>query len=69
MNKKLFSFFLVVLVIAVCIGFVRGWFSLTTTRETLGNKVDVSFKVDPDKMKQDANVLEEKTKSMLGSDK
>ena len=59
----------VFLTIAICIGFVRGWFSMSTNRETLTNKVDVNFKMDPDKMKQDANAVEEKAKSLLGSDK
>ena len=59
----------VFLTIAICIGFVRGWFSVSTNREPLTNKVDVNFKMDPDKMKQDANAVEKKTKSLLGSDK
>ncbi len=59
----------VFLTIAICIGFVRGWFSVSTNREPLTNKVDVNFKMDPDKMKQDANAVEEKTKSLLGSNK
>ncbi len=67
--KKVFLVLSVFLAIAICIGFVRGWFSMSTTRETLSNKVDVNFKMDPDKMKQDANAVEAKTKSMLGSDK
>ena len=69
MMKKLLLVLSVFLAIAICVGFVRGWFSMSTTRETLSNKVDVSFKMDPDKMKQDANAVEEKTKSLLGSDK
>ena len=69
MMKKILSLLLVLLAIAVGVGFVHGWFSMFTTRETLSNKVDVNFKMDPDKMKQDANALEEKTKSLLGSDK
>ena len=42
---------------------------MSTNKEAIGNKVDVNFKVDADKMKQDANTLEEKTKALLSSEK
>ncbi len=69
MMKKTLLVLSVFLAVVICIGFFRGWFSLTTTRETLSNTVDVNLKLDADKMKQDATAVEEKTKSLLGSDK
>lgn len=63
--KKIISFLLVLLILGVCIGFLRGWISLSSNKETLGNKVDVSLKVDPDKIKDDLGAVEAKTKSML----
>lgn len=41
---------------------------MTTNKEVFGNKMDVNFQVDPDKMKQDANTLEQKTKALLSSE-
>lgn len=66
--KKFISFVLVLLIIGVCIGFFRGWLSLSTNKEILGNKVDVSLKVDPDKIKDDLGAVEEKTKRMLSKE-
>ena len=68
MNRFL-SFFMLVVLIVVCIGFFRGWFSVTTNDETFGKKLDVHFQVDRDKMQQDANAVEAKTKSLLSSEK
>lgn len=67
--NRLIPFILIVLVLAVCVGFFRGWFSVSTNKELFGNKRDVNFQVDPDKMKQDANTLEQKTKALLSSEK
>ncbi len=66
--KKFISFLLVLLVVGACIGFFRGWISLSTNKETLGNKVDVSLQVDPDKIKDDLGTVEEKTKRMLSKE-
>ena len=66
--KKFISFLLVLLIVGVCIGFFRGWISLSTNKETLGNKVDVSLQVDPDKIKDDLGAVEEKTKGLLSKE-
>lgn len=42
---------------------------MSTNKEVIGNKLDVNFKLDADKMKKDANALEEKTKALLSSEK
>ncbi len=67
--NRLLSFILIILVVAVGVGFFRGWFSMSTNKEVIGNKLDVNFKLDADKMKKDANALEEKTKALLSSEK
>jgi len=67
--SRFISIVLLLLVITLCVGFFRGWFSVSTTKEISGNKIDVNFKVDRDKMQDDAKVIQEKTESMIGSDK
>jgi predicted Holliday junction resolvase-like endonuclease len=52
---------LVLVIILLMAGFVRGWFALTAPRrEPETRKVDVKFSVDPDKMKEDAERVKEK---------
>ena len=66
--KKLISFLLVLVVVGVCIGFVRGWFSVSTNKETLSRKVDVSLKIDSDKIKDDIGAVEEKAKKLMNKE-
>ena len=40
---------------------------MTTNKELFSEKRDVQLTVDPDKMKQDANAVEDKTKALFGS--
>jgi hypothetical protein len=58
----------VVLVLALCVavlGFYRGWFSLSSRgRDAESNKINVSLTVDPDKMKDDAEKVKEKTTAL-----
>jgi hypothetical protein len=56
----LVALFIVCLIAAL--GFYRGWFTLTEHRETTSNKVDVSLRVDPDKMKNDVKSATDTTK-------
>ena len=65
--SRFFSFIALLIVLAVCVGFYRGWFSVTTNKELFSEKRDVQLTVDPDKMKQDANAVEDKTKALFGS--
>jgi len=67
--NRFFSFILLLIIAIACLGFFRGWFSMTTNNEPLTEKLDVHFQVDRDKMKQDANAVEEKTKGFLNPDK
>jgi hypothetical protein len=51
---------LVLVIVLLVAGFVRGWFALTAPhREPETNKVDVKFSVDPGKMKEDAERAKE----------
>lgn len=67
--KRFISVVLILIIVVVCVGFVRGWFSMTANNEPLTEKLDVHFQVDRDKMKQDANAVEDKTKSILSLEK
>ena len=55
----------VLVVLAICVaalGFYRGWFSVSSRgRDAESNQVNVSLTVDPDKMKEDAEKVEDKT--------
>jgi len=67
--NRFFAFILLLVIIFACVGFFRGWFRMTTTNESVTEKLDVHFQVDRDKMKQDANTVEDKTKALFSSDK
>ncbi len=47
----------------VGIGFYRGWFALSTQKETVTHKVDINLTVDPDKIERDAKKAAEMTKA------
>ena len=51
----------VLLLCVVGIGLYRGWFVLTSHSRDESNKVDVNLTVDPDKAKEDAEKLKDKT--------
>ena len=60
--KTLMKVLVVLALCAAVVGFYRGWFSLSSRgRDAESNKVSVSLTVDPDKMKEDAEKVEEKT--------
>ena len=67
--KRLCSVVIVLAVIAVGVGFYRGWFALSSRRFVDGHKVNVNLTVDEDKMKQDGEKLKEKTRELTGQDK
>jgi hypothetical protein len=65
--RRFLSFFFLLLLLVVGVGFFRGWFSVSGNKEVLGEKLDVHFQVDPERIKQDANAVEEKTRALLKS--
>ena len=60
MRKMLF----VLLLCIIGVGFYRGWFTLSSNRDTGSNKIDVNLTVDPDKAKEDAAKVKEKTNEL-----
>ena len=60
--KRLFPVLIVLLILLVGLGFYRGWFALSRSASDSGsNKVSVNLTVDPDKLKADTKMVEEKT--------
>ena len=60
----------VLAIVIVALGFYRGWFALSSPASDAGsNKVKVSLTVDPDKVKQDAETVKEKTTELTGQAK
>ena len=64
---KRFCSLLIVLAIGVAgIGFYRGWFTVSESREAVSHKVDVHVTVDPDKVKADAQTVKDKASELTG---
>ena len=60
--RKLCSFLIVLVLFVVGLGFYRGWFALSSpSRDTESNKVNINLTVDPDKVKEDAEKVKDKT--------
>jgi hypothetical protein len=52
---------IVLAIVLVAAGFIRGWFALSgPQREPESKKVDVNLTVDPEKIQEDAAQLQEK---------
>lgn len=59
------TMFLVLLLCLGVAGFSRGWFTLSShDRDAQSNIVEVKLTVDPDKMKDDAEKVKDKTKNL-----
>lgn len=54
MMKSLGGLVILIAILAIGVGFYRGWFVLTTERHSGSNKVDVNLTVDPDQVQADA---------------
>ena len=64
---KRFRLYLIVLaIIGVGLGFYRGWFTVSESREAVSHKVDVHVTVDPDKVKADAQTVKDKASELTG---
>jgi hypothetical protein len=60
MRRHRFAKFLVVVVLCVLgVGFARGWFSVSKSPDTEGNKININVTVDPEKVKEDADQVKE----------
>ncbi|MFM9964886.1 MAG: hypothetical protein ACKV2Q_27090 [Planctomycetaceae bacterium] len=62
-----FRLFLIVFAtIVISLGFYRGWFALSGSREAVSHKVDVNLSVDTEKVKADAESVKDKAKELTG---
>ena len=60
--RRVGTLFLVLVLCLGVAGFYRGWFTFSSHgRDAESNKVDVKLTVDPDKVKEDAEKVKEKT--------
>lgn len=64
--KRICSLLTLLTVIVVSVGFYRGWFSVSGSREAVSHKVDVNLTVDPDKVKADAETVKDKASELTG---
>jgi len=66
--KRLYAVVIVLALIVVGVGFYRGWFALSSSTADQGNnKVNVNLTVDPDKVKEDAEAVQNKTAELTGT--
>ena len=59
--KRLVTVLFAISILVVGLGFYRGWFALSRSAPEAGsNKVNINLATDPDKMKQDAEIVKDK---------
>jgi hypothetical protein len=60
--RKLFGILIVIAIFAICLGFYRGWFTLSTSNpDADSDKTKVDVTVDRGKINEDAKAVKEKT--------
>lgn len=64
--RRFRPFLIVLVVIVISLGFYRGWFTVSGSREAVSHKVDVNLTVDTDKVKADAESVKDKAKELTG---
>ena len=64
--KRFCPLLIVLAVIVISLGFYRGWFTVSGSREAVSNKVDVNLTLDTDKVKADAETVKDKAKELTG---
>ena len=65
--KKLGAVLIVIAILVVGLGFYRGWFALSRPASDAGsNTVNINLATDPDKMKQDAEMVTDKATELTG---
>ena len=64
--KRFRPLLILLAVIVVGLGFYRGWFTVSGSREAVSHKVDVNLTVDTDKVKADAETVKDKAKELTG---
>jgi hypothetical protein len=65
--RKLAAVLFAISILVVGLGFYRGWFALSSSTPAAGsNKVNINLATDPDKMKQDAQMVSDKATELTG---
>ena len=66
--RRLFAVLIVIAVVVVGIGFLRGWFTLSSPGSDKGsNQVNVNLATDTGKIKEDAEIVKDKAAELTGS--
>jgi hypothetical protein len=65
--KTLTAVLIAIAILVVGLGFYRGWFALSRPAPDAGsNKVNINLATDPDKMKQDVEMVRDKATELTG---
>ena len=65
--KRLSTVLVAIAILVVGVGFFRGWFALSRPAPDAGsNQVNINLATDPDKMKQDAEMVSNKATELTG---
>lgn len=67
--KKPLPWLIILVLVIVGVGLWRGWFTVSRVPEPNSNKFDVKVRVDPDKVKEDIETVEEEAKELVGKAK
>ena len=62
--KRFCPLLIIFAVIVASLGFYRGWFTVSGSREAVSHKVDVNLTVDTDKVKADAETVKQKASEL-----
>jgi hypothetical protein len=57
--RAILVFFVLLLVGIAGLGFYRGWFQVSSDRDNAENKVNTTFTVDEDKIREDKDKMQE----------
>lgn len=58
------SWVIALAVVLAVIGFYRGWFTMSSSRDVGDNKVDINLTVDPDQVKDDVDAVKEESREL-----
>lgn len=67
MNRVFPMVLMVLMLCVVGFGFARGWFAFSTPSSPESNNYNINLSVDPDKAKQDVEVLRDKATESIGT--
>jgi len=68
--NRLFGFLILLVICVAAIGFYRGWFTVSSgSPDAASHNVDINLSVDTDKVKADAETVQEKAVELTGQAK